>query len=177
MLRSLRLRLLETALDALNRAALHRAAVRNRPARAAHFVTGLRGERAALFWLRHHGYTVVAHAWRSARAAGDLDLIAWTPAAPARSSPDRSGDPASPTLCFVEVKTRTTRAVAPAHLAVDEDKRRTLRRLARHYLRQLPSRDVPTRFDILSIYFEKDKPADFEHFPAAFGWEEADRRR
>ena len=169
MFLQLRLRLLESALDALDRAA-----VRRRPSRAAHFITGSRGERAALFWLRRHGYTVVAHAWRSARAPGDLDLIAWTSAVRASRSANppakSSGDPPQPTLCFVEVKTRTTRAVAPAHLAVDEDKRRTLRRLARHYLRQLPTRDVPTRFDILSIYFERDKPAAFEHFPGAFGW-------
>jgi hypothetical protein len=51
-----------------------------------------------------------------------------------------------------------------------------LRRLARHYMRQLPSREVETRFDILSIYFERDKPPDFEHFPGAFGWAEADRQ-
>ncbi|MGA7886202.1 MAG: YraN family protein [Acidobacteriaceae bacterium] len=171
MFRSLHLRLLESTLDALDRAA-----VRCRPHRAAHFITGSRGERAAIFWLRRRGYTVVAHAWRSARAPGDLDLIAWTATPPANRSANpsaqSSGNPPQPTLCFVEVKTRTTRAVAPAHLAVDEDKRRTLRRLARHYLRQLPSRDLPTRFDILSIYFEKDKPAAFEHFPGAFGWQE-----
>ena len=166
MFLSVRLRLLESALQALDRAA-----VRRRPSRAAHFITGSRGERAALFWLRRHGYTVVAHAWRSARARGDLDLIAWTSDVPA----PRFGAAPIPTLCFVEVKTRTTRAVAPAHLAVDEDKRRTMRRLARHYLRQLPSREVPTRFDILSIYFDKDKPTVFEHFPGAFGWLEAQR--
>ncbi|HTX40327.1 MAG TPA: YraN family protein [Acidobacteriaceae bacterium] len=154
MLLSLRLRLMESAMDALDRAAQRR-----RPARAAHLLTGRRGERAAFFWLRRRGYTVVARAWRSARAPGDLDLIAW------------QGD----TLCFIEVKTRTTRAVAPAHLAVDRDKRRALRRLARHYLRQLHTRNVPTRFDILSIYFEKDKPAGFEHLPGAFDWEEGQR--
>lgn len=165
MLLQLRLRLLESALDALDRRA-----ARRQPRRSAHFLTGSRGERAALFWLRRHGYTVVAHAWRSARAPGDLDLIAWTSPARSDASAKSSADSAAPTLCFVEVKTRTTRAVAPAHLAVDEDKRRTMRRLARHYLRQLPSRDVPTRFDILSIYFEKDKPAAFEHFPGAFSW-------
>lgn len=154
MLLKFRLRLMESAMNALDRAAEHR-----RPARAAHLITGLRGERAAFFWLRRRGYIVVARAWRSARAPGDLDLIAW-----------QDG-----TLCFIEVKTRTTRAVAPAHLAVDSRKRRVLRRLARHYLRQLPTRDVPTRFDILSIYFEKDKPCEFEHFPGAFHWEEAQR--
>ncbi len=139
--------------------ALERASERRTPGRAAHLVTGLRGERAAFFWLRHRGYIVVARAWRSGRAPGDLDLIAWQ----------------GSTLCFIEVKTRTTRAVAPAHLAVDSRKRRVLRRLARHYMRQLPTRDVPTRFDILSVYFEKDEPAAFEHFPGAFDWEEAQR--
>lgn len=152
---SVRLRLMESALQALDRAA-----ARHRPKRTEH-LTGARGERAAFFWLRRHGYIVVARAWRSARAPGDLDLIAW------------HGD----TLCFVEVKTRTTRAVAPAHVAVDADKRRAMRRLARHYMRQLPKRGVPTRFDILSVYFEKDRPADFEHYPEAFGWEETGDRR
>ena len=86
--------------------------------------------------------------------AGDLDLIAW------------EGD----TLCFIEVKTRTTRVIATAEAAVDEDKRRTLRRLARSYMRQLPSKETAARFDILSIYFEKEKAAEFELFRGAFDW-------
>ena len=141
--------------------ALHRTGARRQPARAKHLETGSRGERAAFFWLRRRGYTVVARGWRSSRARGDLDLIAWH----------------ADTLCFIEVKTRTTHAVAEAHVAVDRDKRRILRRLARHYLRQLPDRDVPIRFDILSIYFEAGKPPAFEHFPEAFGWKEADQQR
>jgi putative endonuclease len=142
-----RLNLLESAVEAL-----HRRAVGRRPERAAHLVTGERGERAAFFWLRRHGYTVVARRWRSSRARGDLDLIAWQ----------------DDTLCFIEVKTRTTRAVAPAYMAVDQEKRRILRRLARHYMRQLPDRDVAARFDVLSIYFEAGKPPDYELLPGAF---------
>ena len=149
---------MESALDALDRAA-QRANRRRHAAPPEHLTTGLRGERAAYFWLRRRGYIVVARAWRSSRAPGDLDLIAWQ----------------GPTLCFIEVKTRTTRAVAPAHLAVDERKRRVLRRLARHYLRQLPSRDVATRFDILSIYFEPNLEPEFEHHPSAFDWAEPER--
>jgi putative endonuclease len=38
-------------------------------------------------------------------------------------------------------------------------------------VRQLPSRDVPVRFDILSIYLEAGKDADFQLFRGAFGWE------
>jgi putative endonuclease len=139
--------------------ALEGARARRRPERARHLETGLQGERAAFFWLMRRGYVVVARGWHSSRAPGDLDLIAW------------QGD----TLCFVEVKTRTTREVAAAHVAVDSRKRRVLRRLARHYMRQLPSQEIETRFDILSIYLERDKPADFEHFPGAFGWAEAQR--
>jgi putative endonuclease len=151
----LRLSLMESAVEAL-----HRTAARRQPARAPHLETGSRGERAAFFWLRRRGYTVVARGWRSSRARGDLDLIAW------------HADPGGDTLCFIEVKTRTTHAVAEAHVAVDRDKRRVLRRLARHYLRQLPHRDVPVRFDILSIYFEAGHPPAFEHFPNAFGFVE-----
>lgn len=147
--RQLRIRFLESLVEALHRRAAHR-----QPERPAHLVTGARGERAAFFWLQRQGYTVVARGWRSSRARGDLDLIAWE----------------ADTLCFIEVKTRTTRAVAPAYLAVDEGKRRTLRRLARHYMRQLPNRDVPARFDVLSIYFESGKPPAYELIPHAFGW-------
>lgn len=157
-----RLRLMESTLSALDGLT-----ARRRPSRAAHLTTGLRGERAAFFWLRRHGYIVVGRAWHSSRAPGDIDLIAWLPGS--------NSDTQDHLLCFIEVKTRTSRAVAPAEAAVDERKRRTLRRLARHYLRQLPNREVPTRFDILSIYCEAERPADFEHFPNAFGWSEAER--
>ena len=127
---------------------------RRRPQEAAHLSTGRRGELAAFFHLRRQGYIVVARGWRSGRVRGDIDLIAW------------QGD----TLCFIEVKTRTTREVATAEAAVDEDKRRTLRRLARAYMRQLPIQQTPARFDILSIYFEKEKAAEFELFRGAFDW-------
>ncbi len=96
----------------------------------------------------------MARGWRSGRLRGDIDLIAWN----------------ADTLCFIEVKTRTTRDVATAEAAVDEDKRRTLRRLARSYMRQLPTKEVAARFDILSIYFEKEKAAEFELFRGAFDW-------
>jgi putative endonuclease len=108
----------------------------------AHLATGRRGELSAFFYLRRQGYVVVARGWRSGRLRGDVDLIAW------------HGD----TLCFIEVKTRTTRDVATAEAAVDEDKRRTLRRLARSYMRQLPNQEIAARFDILSIYLERKSP-------------------
>jgi putative endonuclease len=145
LLQSTRLRLFETFTTA---------ASRRRREEPAHLATGRRGELVAYFYLRHLGYIVVARGWRSSRLRGDIDLIAW----------DDS------TLCFIEVKTRTTRNVATAEAAVDEDKRRTLRRLASNYKRRLPHKDVTARFDILSIYFEKEKAAEFELFRGAFDW-------
>jgi putative endonuclease len=153
ILTSTSLNLFEALVNACDRVVVRRSS------EPAHLITGRKGERTAFFYLRRRGFVVVARGWRSGIVRGDLDLIAW------------EGD----TLCFVEVKTRTTRAVATAEASVDDDKRRVLRRLARHYLRQLPTTqreapEVPLRFDILSIYFEEGRPADFDHFRGAFGW-------
>lgn len=134
--------------------ALDRAAARHR-SEAPHLAMGHRGERAAFFYLRRLGFVITARRWRTAKAKGDLDLIGWE----------------NGVLCFIEVKARATRAVAPAEASVDAEKKRALRRMAHFYIRQLPSRDVPVRFDILSVYFEPGKPADFTLFRGAFGWE------
>jgi putative endonuclease len=129
-------------------------AVRLRRGRPAHLELGRRGEEAAYFYLRRRGYTIVARGWRSGKVRGDLDLVAWDGAA----------------LCFIEVKTRTSRNVATAESAVDDDKTRVLRRLARQYLHALPVAPEQVRFDVLSIYFEAQKPADYLHFRNAFDW-------
>jgi putative endonuclease len=125
------------------------------PSHAAHLALGIRGEEAAFFYLRRQGYVITARSWRSHRYAGDIDLIGWD----------------SDCLCFIEVKTRTTREVATAESAVDESKRRTLRKIARHYLRHLPD-PAGIRFDVVAIYFEDDKAADFTLLKGVFGWTE-----
>lgn len=145
----LALRLLEEFVHASDRLA-----VRLRRRRPAHLELGRRGEEAAYFYLRRRGYTVVARGWRNAKVRGDLDLVAWE----------------DDTLCFIEVKTRTSRNVATAESAVDDDKTRVLRRIARQYLHALPVAPGQVRFDVLSIYFEAQKPADYQHFRGAFDW-------
>ena len=124
-------------------------------ARPKHLLTGERGEREALFYLRKEGYTVVARRWTSPKVRGDVDLIAW--------ERDR--------LCFIEVKTRSERDVLnPAETAVDRDKQKRLKNLATAYLRVFPEkerRNIFIRFDIVSVYLEGAGPV-FEHFHAAF---------
>lgn len=120
---------------------------------ARHLKTGERGEEDAFFYLRRQGYVVVARRFRSALCRGDIDLIAWDGEA----------------LCFVEVKTRSSRNVASAESSVDDDKRRTLRRLARVYLRRIAP-EPATRFDILSLYYSGQSATEFELFRGAFDW-------
>src|SRR5689334_17097722 len=84
-------------------------------------LTGRRGEEEAYFYLRKLGYVMIARNYRSPRSRSELDLVGW----------DRE------TLCFVEVKTRSTRGVVPAELAVDAEKQRDLSRVAREFLRKV----------------------------------------
>ncbi len=133
-----------------------------------HLRTGQRGERAAFFYLRRRGWAVVARNWRTGLAPGDLDLVAWD----------------GPVLCFVEVKTRTATEpgaeVATAEASVDRDKRRSLRRLARIYLRRVPPPEPPlaeheVRFDIVTVHLKGAARSEFEHFRGAFDWSEPHR--
>ncbi|HYG98218.1 MAG TPA: YraN family protein [Terriglobales bacterium] len=139
-----------------------------------HLRTGKRGEEDADLHLRELGYVVVARNWRSPRQKGEVDLIAWD----------------DDVLCFVEVKTRTTRDVKPAEAAVDTKKQRELRLMAREYLRRLARRrntrrwlresngafaragdQIPLyRFDVVSVYYDSPagKVTDITLFKNAF---------
>ena len=116
-----------------------------------HLHTGRRGEEAAYFYLREQGYIIIARNYRSPRSRSELDLVGW----------DGS------TLCFIEVKTRSTRTVLPAETAVDSEKQRDLSRVAREFLRRLKG-DPPFRFDIVSVYFDEGQAPDIELFRNAF---------
>lgn len=113
-----------------------------RKAKAAHWITGQRGEEEAYFYLRRNGYVMVARNFRSPRRRGEIDLIGWDDGV----------------LCFIEVKTRSTHDVKPAEAAVDYQKQQDLIGVAREYLRRAPGAP-PARFDILSIYLEKSAPS------------------
>jgi putative endonuclease len=145
----LALRLLEEFVHASDYLAVR---LRRGSTRPEHLEVGRRGEEAAFFYLRRRGYIVVARGWRSAKVRGDLDLVAWE----------------DTTLCFVEVKTRTSRSFATAEAAVDEDKIRMLRRMARQYLQAMPIVPDQVRFDVLSIYYEAQE--SFELIRGAFDW-------
>jgi putative endonuclease len=104
----------------------------------AHQRTGRRGEEAAYFYLRRLGYTMVARNFRSPRCRGEIDLIGWE----------------KDVLCFVEVKTRSTRDVKTAEAAVDRHKRREVAAVVREYLRRFPH-SCQWRFDVVSVYYDR----------------------
>ena len=152
----MRAALLERAFSMLDSVASRR----GRTAMPAHLAVGVEGEDAAFFHLLRAGYTVVARRWSAGNLPGDVDLIAW------------HGN----LLCFFEVKTRTNRDETPAESAVDQHKRRVLRRLARAYLRQLDSPEQQARFDVISVYLSPGRKPEIVHFENAFGWgEQRDR--
>lgn len=101
-----------------------------------HLRIGVRGEEEAYFQLRRTGYVIVARNFRSPRCHGEIDLIGW------------EGD----VLCFIEVKTRTSRELKTAEAAVDRHKRREVAETAREYLKKL-SLQCQWRFDIVSVYY------------------------
>lgn len=117
----------------------------------AHLRTGRRGEEEAYFYLRQQGYVMIARNYRSPRCRSELDLVGWD----------------GKMLCFIEVKTRTTRDIQPAEVAVDPEKQRDLSRVAREFLLKLKA--APSfRFDIVSVYLEPGKAMAIELFRDAF---------
>lgn len=128
------------------------------PEQPPHLGTGRRGEELAYFHLRRMGYVIVARNYRSHRRQGEIDMVGWDVGV----------------LCFIEVKTRTTRDVKPAEAAVDLEKQRDLRGMAREYLQRHPrkpnvaQKDTPYRFDVLSIYLLDGTNPVFTLFKNAF---------
>jgi len=133
---------------------------KNRSPRTPHFALGARGETLAIQHLEQRGYRIVAANFslpigrntRDAIVNAEIDVVAYDGA----------------TLCFIEVKTRTSHAVKPAEAAVDQHKKRELSGVAREFLRHLPP-DCPYRFDVVSVYYEQQSHPTFELFRNAFG--------
>ena len=84
---------------------------------------GARGEQAAADFLKaRQGYNIIARNWRSSRDQRDeIDLVC------------RDGD----VLVFVEVKARAAGALVSGYDAVNDRKKRALRRAVQTYLAQL----------------------------------------
>lgn len=100
---------------------------------------GRLGEDLAHRYLAAHGYRVIARNWRLRHDSGDeADIVAL-----------RDG-----LYVFVEVKTRTTAEDGAPDRAVDADKLRAWRRLARWYMIKASRPDAPRRLDLINVVLE-----------------------
>ncbi len=105
--------------------------------------TGSEGEKLAAGLLEKNGYLLVMANFKApigrnrngAQVTGEIDLIAL------------DGE----TLCFVEVKTRSSRDFGGPLTAVDNQKQRQITRTARVYRRIFGVFDVPHRFDVVTV--------------------------
>jgi putative endonuclease len=99
--------------------------------------TGVRGETYAYWYLRRHGYVLVARNYTLPGIKGEIDMVGYD----------------GPVLAFVEVKTRA--ATEPGQPrpeeAVHREKRRHLVRMARHFSRTRRVELASCRFDVLAI--------------------------
>jgi len=116
------------------------AAIRKARARS----TGIRGETFAYWYLRRHGYIIVARNYKVPGMKGEIDLIGY------------DGE----ILAFIEVKTRSSddeNAGLPED-AVNMAKRRVISRMARAFLRSTRRYKDVYRFDILAIEARGGRP-------------------
>lgn len=115
---------------------------------AAHNKLGKEGEKVAENYLLTKGHRIQERNWHSTHK--ELDIITL-----------HEGF-----LVVVEVKTRTGRTWEPPESAVTSDKIRRIAQAAHHYVR-LHQIDLPVRFDVVSVVWEKGNWY-IDHFEDAF---------
>jgi putative endonuclease len=119
--------------------------------------TGVRGETYAYWYLRRHGYIVVARNYAAPGIKGEIDMVGY----------DGS------ILAFVEVKTRSAsdpNQPKPEE-AVNWEKRRNLTRMARQFLRARHVDEEACRFDVLAIETKPGAKPTIRLHKGAFGAE------
>lgn len=110
--------------------------------------TGRRGEALAAEFLDANGYRLVLSNFkvpigrnsRGVAVTGEIDIVALD----------------EDTLCFVEVKTRTSSEFAEPLASVTKRKQRQITRTARVYRRIFNLSHMAFRFDVVSLVLERD---------------------
>jgi putative endonuclease len=113
------------------------------------FTLGSEGEELAVKYLQKKGYNIIARNYKT--PIGEIDIVA------------KDGD----TLVFVEVKTRANNAFGYPFEAVHRTKRRKMKNLALLYLKK-QRKELPARFDVVSISCSNNDKRSIEHIVDAF---------
>ena len=102
---------------------------------------GRSGEDAAARFLQRQGYTILYRNYRT--KLGEVDIVA------------KEGD----TLCFIEVKTRSSEAKGLPAESLRKDKQRQITKAALWFLKEKNLLDTKARFDVVSVRCDQQPPA------------------
>lgn len=100
---------------------------------------GSRGEDEATDYLIKQGYRILSRNYRVGRL-GEIDIIG------------QDGE----TICFIEVKTRSSESFGTPAQAVSPSKQAYIRRLAQIYLSRNDLLDSPVRFDVIELMMARN---------------------
>jgi len=96
---------------------------------------GVQGEDMAVDFLQKKGYTILCRNYRC--RSGEIDIVARK----------------KKILCFIEVKTRRTRAYGTPQEAVTLRKQYKIGRVAQDFLQRHRLENWPARFDVVAVDF------------------------
>lgn len=120
---------------------------------------GIRGETYAYWYLRCHGYILIARNYTFPGVKGEIDMVGYD----------------GQILAFVEVKTRSAaqssssgNATPLPEDAVNWEKRNNLSRMALQFLRMRRLEAAPRRFDVLAIEARAGSPPQVRLHKGAF---------
>jgi putative endonuclease len=108
------------------------------------------GEEEACRFLKKKGLKILERNY--AIRAGEIDVVA------------RAGK----TMVFIEVKTRSSSALAKPYEAVGFRKRKKLKSAARMYIQERNLRNLEYRFDVISIIINSSLQPEIEWLQGAF---------
>ncbi|MBW2059164.1 MAG: YraN family protein [Deltaproteobacteria bacterium] len=110
---------------------------------------GEEGEALAVAYLRRKGYRIIERNYRC--PLGEMDIVAVD----------------GKTLCFVEVKTRSTEKYGGPEVAVHRQKQERLSKIALWFLKERHLEHMRARFDVVAIR-RRGELNRVEHFRNAF---------
>lgn len=111
---------------------------------------GKRGEDLACKFLRKKKYRILHRNYKT--KMGQIDIIGF----------DKDS------VCFIEVKTRSSDKFGPPELSITASKERKLSQLALSFIKRYKLTDYPARFDVLSIIIDFKGQKSFKLIKDAF---------
>ena len=111
---------------------------------------GITGEKIAHRFLSNKNYKIIEKGFRLYR--GEIDIVAYD----------------GRTLVFVEVKTRRSHTAGFPEDAVTLNKQKQIKKIALGYCALKNQLEVESRFDVISVYFDKKDGFSISHIEDAF---------